>query len=131
MSQHKWEMIFVFVQIKSVQGFFQKYQFLFDTGATESVISHKVLHEAGLSVRDGGGVNFALTGGGLVPGFSVKIPTIKVFDRVLLNQSIAVSDLLYNDEKETDEIDGIIGMDLIRQFRILIDGPAGKFRIQA
>lgn len=129
MSNVSWKAIFVPVRIKAMTGQIENYLFLFDTGATESVISHDVLHESGLSVRDGKGITYALTGGGLVPGFCVEIPELHVFGEKFKKHKIGVSDLLFNEKKGTDEIDGIIGMDIISRFRILIDGPNRKISL--
>ena len=119
----KWNMIFIPVHIKTRNSVIKKLNFLFDTGAGKSEMSHAAAERIGYSSRDGIRDLSITTVAGKVEGFLIELPELKVFDTIFKNFPIGVFDIALT--RDDREIDGLIGMDIISKFKILIDGPKG------
>jgi hypothetical protein len=91
------------------------YRFLLDTGATNSVVSAAVAGQLKIPMGNSGAL---ITAGGLVP------VTVRVIDLVQIGpihmgkMTIAASDA---ELLRTLHVDGVIGADCLKQFRISID----------
>ena len=91
------------------------YRFLLDTGASHSALSIDVADQLNIPTR---GTGSLITAGGSVP---VTIRTIEVFrmgEIRIMQAQIAVADF---DLLRTLQVDGIVGSDYLKRFRIAID----------
>jgi predicted aspartyl protease len=91
------------------------YRFLLDTGASDSVLSAAVADRLAIP---GGIQRTLLTAGGNVPVTLRKLTTLNVGAAQLDNISIAVADF---ELLKSLGIDGILGGDYLRRFKISID----------
>ena len=96
---------------------FHDYRFLWDTGATNTMISQKIINELHLEVK--GCVPIIYGGGG---GKSNIYDVAIILPNSLLIQKIKVGTLSLNCEY----YDGIIGMDIISMGDFCISGEKGK-----
>ena len=127
--ESKWKMIFVPVLIEDKNNIFLDLNFLFDTGAAKTEISHETAIKLGFSAKDGIAKTSITTMAGKIEGYQLILPEIKVFNQTFKNFKIGVFDIAVTKDNN-DEIDGIIGMDIISQFKLLIDGPNKRVRVQ-
>jgi predicted aspartyl protease len=91
------------------------YQFLLDTGATHSIMSGALAGE--LNIPAGKGETL-ITAGGRVPVSIASIETIQIGGLRITQARIAVTNA---DLLRTLHVDGIIGADYLKQFKISID----------
>ena len=91
------------------------YQFLLDTGATHSILSSEVADQ--LNIR-GGAPQRLITAGGDIPVTMRTIDTLQIGGVRITQMPIAAADfnLLRN-----LHVDGILGADCLKQFKISID----------
>jgi predicted aspartyl protease len=91
------------------------YRFLLDTGATHSILSGSLAGELNVPAGKSG---FLITAGGNVAVSVVTIETIQIGSLRINQAQIAVTraDLLHE-----LHLDGIIGADYLKQFKISID----------
>ena len=116
-------MIFVSIDLQNTSGGFQSFSFLFDTGAGKSELSHKTATALGYSSKDGIRKATITTPAGKIEGYLLKIGSLKVFKKNISDFTFGVFDISNLTTENEDEIDGIIGMDIISQFKFIIDGP--------
>ena len=92
-------------------------RFIFDTGASVSVINSELITELKLKVE--GQASGTATGGaiqvGLVNGVSLKVAGAEVANQIVATMSL--------DKMPCVEFDGVIGYDFINQFIVEIDYP--------
>jgi hypothetical protein len=102
--------------------------FIFDTGASSSIINARLVKELGLRVQ--GKENGIATGGSieveLIPGVSFALPGVKVF-----NQTVASLPLDDLSTVAGRAISGIIGYDFIKQFVVELDYGAKTINLYA
>ena len=95
-------------------------KFIFDTGASVSVVNSALIRELGLKPK--GKVRGTATGGnievGLVGGVSLSVEGAEVANQIVATMSLAATPCV--------EFDGVIGYDFINQFVVEIDYD-GKF----
>ena len=91
------------------------YRFLLDTGATHSILSTAVADQLRIPTASSGAL---ITAGGSVPVTVRAIEVVQIGTVRIGKTTIAVSDA---EILRTLHIDGIIGADYLKQFRISID----------
>jgi len=91
------------------------FRFLLDTGASNSILSASVAD--GLHIRSGRS-EILLTAGGNIPVTLRTIQAFQIGEARLKNAEIAVADFSL---LQTLEIDGILGGDYLRKFKVSID----------
>lgn len=92
-----------------------KYRFLLDTGATHSILSSHVADQ--LNVPAGRSASL-ITAAGSVPVTIRTMETVQIGNVRIIRMQIAVADF---ELLRTLHLDGIIGADYLRQFKISID----------
>jgi len=65
---------------------------------------------------------------GKIEDYQIVLPSLYVFRTEYKDFPIGVFDIAVTQDND-DEIDGIIGMDIISQIKILIDGPNQKIKV--
>ena len=92
--------------------------FIFDTGANASVIDAQLAKE--LKLRARGRAQGSGTGGAieaeLIPGVSLALPGVKVFNQTVASLPINGASLMLG-----KSVSGIIGYDFIKQFVVEVD----------
>jgi predicted aspartyl protease len=91
------------------------YRFLLDTGATHTVLSRAVANQLHVPA---GKPQTLITAGGTVPVTLRTLETVQIGNVRMTQVPIAVADF---ELLHTLNIDGIIGADYLRQFKISID----------
>ena len=91
------------------------YRFLLDTGATHSILSSAVAGQLRISASRSGSL---ITAGGSVPVALCVIDVVQIGPVRLGKTTIAVTDA---ELLRTLHIDGLLGADYLKQFRISID----------
>jgi predicted aspartyl protease len=91
------------------------YRFLLDTGATHSILSTAVAEQLKIPTGSSGAL---ITAGGSVPVTVRVIEVVQIGPVRIGKTTIAVSDA---EILRTLHIDGLIGADYLKQFRISID----------
>lgn len=95
------------------------YKFLLDTGATHTLLSRQVADQLNIPVNiAAGGTQALMTAAGSVPVTIRTIGMVQIGDVQLMAIPIAVADF---DLLRYLHIDGIIGADYLKQFKISID----------
>ena len=98
------------------------YQFALDTGASATVISPELARDLGISNTD---VVQALGAGGSVTAAVGSIESLAVGDAEIRNLGVAVVDFFDRLSREIGEkLDGIIGYNYLKEFRLTIDYPS-------
>jgi len=114
--------VFVKAQLNNSQPLW----FIFDTGASSSVVNARLAKELGLRVK--GKEKGMATGGPidaeLIPGVSLSLPGVSVF-----NQTMASVPLDSLAPALGRAIDGIIGYDFIKRFVVEVDYGAGRMNL--
>lgn len=102
--------------------------FIFDTGASASVIDAQLAKKLGL--RTGGKAQLTASGGGigaeLIQGVSLSVSGAKVFNQTLASLTFDFFSPMFG-----KSIGGIIGYDLIKQFVVEIDYDAKVINLYA
>ncbi len=91
------------------------YRFLLDTGATHSILSSAVADQLRISASRSGSL---ITAGGALPVTLCVIDIVQIGPVRLGKTTIAVTDA---ELLRTLHIDGLLGADYLKQFRISID----------
>jgi predicted aspartyl protease len=91
------------------------YRFLLDTGATNTIVSNRVADQLNIPI---GKTETVLTAGGSVAATKRMIDVIRIGNAQIIQVPIIAADLKL---MQTLHIDGIIGEDCLRQFKISID----------
>lgn len=123
----KWKMIFVPVTLQGKDGSTLRRSFLLDTGAAKSEISHETARVMGFSARDGIQKLTITTMAGKIEGYQIILPELRVFNKSFKDFNLAVFDIAVTEESDR-EIDGLIGMDIISELKLMIDGPSKKVK---
>lgn len=97
---------------------------LLDTGATLTTLSKSVLEAAGYDLNQTEGTRRIVTENGVV-----ELPVIRVHE--LRIDELEVTDLLVvvHDIPEVAHVEGLIGVNCLRQFRIVFDFPGRSLEI--
>lgn len=99
------------------------FQFMLDTGANRTVMTPKLALKLGLEILSSKTIVLSgVTGATRVP--TVAVEQVKVGDIVLRNQHLPVADALSSDT------DGILGVDALKNTRIVIDFTNNKVSIR-
>ena len=100
---------------------------IFDTGAFMTQLSMLVIEELGYSARDG---LFPISSygpsGPLDEGYALSVGSLRVFGKKFSNLQVAAYDF---SNLEADNIDGLLGFDVIRQLHLEMNGPKGELII--
>jgi len=91
------------------------YRFLLDTGATHSILSIAVATQLRIPTGNSGAL---LTAGGSVPVTVGAVDVVQIGQARICKTTIAVSDA---EILRSLHVDGVIGADYLKQFRISID----------
>jgi predicted aspartyl protease len=91
------------------------YRFLLDTGATHSIVSREVADQLGIPILE---VQSLITAGGSVPVTVRTVEIVQIGDVRIPQAHIAVSDAGLLRQLR---LDGIIGADYLKDYKISID----------
>jgi predicted aspartyl protease len=91
------------------------YRFLLDTGATNTILSNRVADQLNIPA---GRAQTVLTVGGSVAATKRRIDVIRIGNAQITQLPIIVADLKL---MHTLHVDGIIGEDCLKQFKLSID----------
>jgi predicted aspartyl protease len=94
------------------------YDFVLDTGATLTCIDQRIAEDLGLPERRGGGIGAGATEAGRVR--IVRIDSLRVGQSLATEIDGCVLDLAHT-EAIGVEIDGLLGLNFLRAFRITLD----------
>jgi predicted aspartyl protease len=100
------------------------FRFLLDTGATHSILSNAVADQLKIPAGSSGAL---ITAGGSVPVTVRVIEVVQIGSVRIGKTTIAVSDA---EILRTLRVDGIIGADYLKQFRISIDYAHHQLSLQ-
>jgi predicted aspartyl protease len=100
------------------------FRFLLDTGATHSILSNAVAAQLKIPAGSSGAL---ITAGGSVPVTVRVIEVVQIGSVRIGKTTIAVSDA---EILRTLRVDGIIGADYLKQFRISIDYAHHQLSLQ-
>lgn len=92
-----------------------EYRFLLDTGATHSILSSRVADRLNIPA---GRSEFLITAAGNVPVTIRTMETVQIGGVRIMQMQIAVADF---ELLRTLQVDGIIGADYLRRFKVSID----------
>ena len=99
------------------------FRFVLDTGANRTVLTPRLVETLGLKVAHDSRVTMSgVTGSASVP--TVAVDHVKAGDVVLRGQHLPVADSLSGD------VDGILGVDMLGNTRVIVDFLAGKVQIR-
>jgi len=105
----------------------ETYRFILDTGASHTVVS------AGLAqrMRIGGGKLDSLIGVGGVTQSSVgRLQSLSIGEASLRNVAVIIADMFSAISQAVDiQLDGILGFNFLRAFKVEIDYPNGRLRL--
>lgn len=103
----------------------QRVRLVFDTGAAVTQFDVKVIEGLGFSARDAFGLA-AVRGctGEAVDGYLVKLKLLSLFGRHFKDVPVLAYDFAH-----ADQIDGLLGFDLIRTMHLELNGPRGQLRV--
>jgi predicted aspartyl protease len=107
----------------------KRYRFALDTGAGSTVVSNELAQELGLAR----GPDVPMQGaGGAAKGFVTSLSSLE-FGNVSLREVTAVAAHVFAPLRNPvgGELDGIIGYNVLRQFRVTIDYPMKRMRFEA
>jgi predicted aspartyl protease len=99
------------------------FRFVLDTGANRTVLTPRLVEALGLKVAHDNRVTMSgVTGSASVP--TVAVDHVKAGDVVLKGQHLPVADSLSGD------VDGILGVDMLGNTRVIVDFTAGKVQVR-
>jgi len=101
-------------------------RFLFDTGATTSVLSDKLAAKAGVTPKS---IKRVSTFAGVVSLPVGQVETLRIGHRSVVGIEVIVADLAGLFDLDA-EIDGILGQDVLSRFNYLLDRHKGKLEIE-
>ncbi len=96
-----------------------------DTGATGTVVSQKRLVELGYDLNDSEDEMFITTGSGLISVPKIRIGKLTALGKVKENLSVIAHDL-----PPTASVDGILGLDFLRENVLTIDFVQGFIELE-
>lgn len=100
-------------------------KFVIDTGQSRTMIDRSLVESLGLPVVGEGDLTSAT---GTIPAKYVDIGVVELGDRYYCkNIEAAVYDLSKFSKHLSEQVGGIIGMDFLKHFNLLIDIPRGRF----
>jgi predicted aspartyl protease len=104
------------------------YQFVLDTGASQTVISPALAEQTFMRTMAGDSL---IGAGGLVTGSSGMVKSLRIHGASVENVSVVISDAFAPLNQVVGvTIDGILGYDVLRAFRLIIDYPSGTLQFQ-
>jgi predicted aspartyl protease len=107
--------------------------FIIDTGAVTTVLSHNMARELGVNEKTPGAkVNTGIAGVGGFQGVVLKVPdvTFKTPLNVELFPQVVAIDLTQISKTIGTEVAGIIGYDFLSDYRVTLDYHAGEMRLR-
>lgn len=104
------------------------FRFVVDTGASTSVVGTTLAQQLGLTFRPAA----ALTGGGgAVPSALTHVDVLRVGHVSVPSVTVAVADFLPRlSEHVGVELEGIVGFNFLREFRVTIDYQRSRLRLE-
>lgn len=96
-----------------------------DTGATHTVISLSAARDIGYDPSRTRGSVELLTAGGIV-----HAPKLRLRSAACLGQKVANLDVVCHDLPAGSPIEGLLGLDFLRHFSVLLDFPKGRLAIR-
>ncbi len=96
-----------------------------DTGATGTVISAKRLDEAGYDLQNSDDEMYVTTGSGLI-----SVPRITIENLMALGKSKSSFSVIAHDLPPTASIDGVLGLDFLRENVLTIDFKQGQIELK-
>lgn len=104
------------------------FQFAIDTGTSTTAISPELLRELGLNAVPMG---MATTGGAQIPLSTAKVPAIRVGRAEVRDLDVMVGEFLRMlSEVAGCKLDGIIGYNFLRSYKVVIDYPNELLRLE-
>lgn len=103
------------------------YQFALDTGAGQTVVSSELAKELAL---DPGEKKEALGAGGKVSVSLSKVRSIAIESAKLEDVPVVITDLSLLRLAVGGKLDGILGYNYLRNFKVTIDYPKGKLALE-
>ena len=102
------------------------YQFVLDTGASQTVVSPALAEREGVMSNEGGPL---IGAAGAVTGSSGMLRSLRIGDTSIQNVRVMISDAFSPvTEAVGTTIDGILGYNVLRRFRIILNYPNGKIQ---
>jgi hypothetical protein len=113
------------VYVGNSAGHYEYATFIIDSGQTRTMVAPRLVTSLGLPIVGGGNL---ISATGQIPVKYVQIGAVELGDRYYCkNIEAAVQDLTKFSGHLHDQVDGIIGMDFLKSFNLLIDIPRGRF----
>lgn len=103
------------------------YEFALDTGASLTVISADLAHS--LEIKSGEAKEGMGCGGKVEVAIS-RVASLAVGSARLENPEVAIADLGVLSQAVGAKLDGIIGYNYLKDFKVTIDYPKGRLRLQ-
>ena len=97
---------------------------LLDTGASMTIVKHGILDSAGVRM----GADAPLRQFGTVSG-TARGPVYRVDTLTLGGQSVANMEIAVLELSGLDDIDGLLGMNYLRHFKLYIDQSKSELRL--
>jgi predicted aspartyl protease len=106
-----------------------RYRFALDTGAGSTIVSYELAQKLGLAR----GAQIAIQGaGGPATGFVTELSSFEFGNISLRNVAVVAADVFAALRNPVGgELDGIIGYNVMRQFRVTIDYPMKRMRFES
>jgi len=104
------------------------YPFILDTGASQTVVSPLLAGQMGiLSTRE----DAIIGAGGVVGSFAGRLKSLRIGDASLGGVPVIVSDIFSQlIQAVGTDMDGILGYNVLRRFKLIIDYPNARIQFQ-
>jgi clan AA aspartic protease (TIGR02281 family) len=104
------------------------FSFIVDTGASHSVLSNQTAEKLGIPLQEAGCYEAtrgrsALGAGGAVAARTATVDSLKVGDAEARNIEVAIIDLTNLSNTVKQRLDGIIGKNFMKDYKVIIDYP--------
>ncbi len=126
--ENYWNLIFVPVKIRDALGEIASLNFLLDRGCEKTQKSHEAASGLGYAAIHGTEPATVTSIAGEIHGYKLNLAQFTVFNKSFRNYEIDVFDIAIT-ETDDQEIDGLIGMDIISRYKLLIDGPKQQVKV--
>ncbi len=104
------------------------YQFAIDTGTSTSALSAELAREIGLQ---GSPIGPVTTGSGQIQMLAARLPSLRVGGAQIEEVDCVIGDFLSMLSQACGcKLDGIVGYNFLRHYRVVIDYPNERFRLE-
>lgn len=106
-----------------------KVQFIFDTGATYTMISSKIAKQLGISTTNVPKLKI-MTGSGYINAPKIILNKIEVNGLAVYNVEALVADLPLHNSGQAGNLAGLLGLSFMKDFRVTVDRPRNKIILE-